>query len=108
LYQQTEETDDEIGEISKEFNVFMAHFQNLIKSINKTVEALKTSTSIVSNSVVNTTEDLLNQTTESDMVVTAVTEMGMPANKIARNVHKTKDKRKTDKASIKADEGKQN
>lgn len=105
LSQRAEETDDEIGAISKEFKVFMAHFQNLIKSINKSVKALETSTSIVSNSVAKTTKGLLNQTIESDMVVTAVTEMGMAANEIALNAHNTKDK--TDKASIKADEGKQ-
>jgi methyl-accepting chemotaxis protein len=93
LSQRAEETDDEIGAISKEFKVFMAHFQNLIKSINKSVKALETSTSIVSNSVAKTTKSLLNQTIESDMVVTSVTEMGMAANEIALNAHNTKDKR---------------
>jgi methyl-accepting chemotaxis protein len=97
LSQRAEETDDEIGAISKEFKVFMAHFQNLIKSINKTVEALETSTSIVSNSVAKTTKGLLNQTIESNMVVTAVTEMSMAANEIALNAHNTKDKRQKTK-----------
>jgi methyl-accepting chemotaxis protein len=105
LSQRTEVTEDEIGDISKEFNSFMAHFQSLIKSINKTVQSLEESTSIVSNSVVKTSEGLQNQSIESEMVVTAVTEMGMAASEIARNAHNTKDK--TDKASIKADEGKQ-
>lgn len=105
LSQRVEVTEDEIGDISKEFNVFMAHFQNLIKSINETVSALEASTSIVSNSVIKTTDGLMNQATESDMVVAAVTEMGVAANEIARNAHSTKDK--TDQASLKADEGKQ-
>lgn len=105
LSQRAEETEDEIGDIAKEFNSFMAHFQRLIKSINKTVKALEESTSVVSNSVVKTSDGLKNQASESDMVVAAVTEMGMAANEIARNAHSTKDK--TDKASSKADDGRQ-
>jgi methyl-accepting chemotaxis protein len=105
LSQRVAVTKDEIGDISKEFNVFMAHFQHLIKSINETVQSLEESTSIVSNSVVKTADGLKSQATESDMVVAAVTEMGVAANEIARNAHSTKDK--TDQASVKADEGKQ-
>jgi methyl-accepting chemotaxis protein len=104
LSQRADETEDEIGDIAKEFNKFMVHFQHLIKSINKMVDALEESTKMVSNSMAKTSEGLQNQVVESDMVVTAVTEMGMVANEIARNAHETKDK--TDKASIKADEGK--
>ncbi|WP_412973209.1 methyl-accepting chemotaxis protein [Glaciecola sp. MF2-115] len=104
LSQRVEESDDEIGDIAKEFNIFMSHFQNLIKSINKTVGALEESTSIVSNSVLKTSESLQLQAKESDMVVSAVSEMGMTAKEIARNAQSTQER--TDKASLKADEGK--
>ncbi len=105
LTQRIEERHDEIGTISKEFNIFMAHFQTLIKSINKTVDALSASSSVVSKSVAKTTEGIVNQSHESDMVATAVTEMGIVAGEIANNARQTKDK--TDGASVKALEGKE-
>ncbi|MGB2739833.1 MAG: methyl-accepting chemotaxis protein [Cognaticolwellia sp.] len=105
LTQRTEDSHDEIGAISKEFNIFMAHFQTLIQSINQTVDALSASSSVVSRSVAKTTEGIINQSLESDMVATAVTEMGIVANEIANNAHLTKDR--TDEASIKAIEGKE-
>ena len=105
LSQRAEVTKDEIGDISKELNFFMSHFQTLIKSINVTVLALEESTSVVSNSVLKTSEGLITQAMESDMVATAVTGMRAMANEIAQNAHNTKDK--TDKASLKANEGKQ-
>ena len=104
LTQRTEESHDEIGDISKEFNIFMAHFQSLIKNINQTVDALSASSAVVSRSVAKTTEGIINQSSESDMVATAVTEMGIVANEIANNAHLTKDR--TDEASTKAVEGK--
>lgn len=104
LSQRCEEREDEIGAISKEFNGFMAHFQSLIKSINQTVNSLTESTMIVSNSVEKTSEGLTNQALESDMVATAVNEMGITATEIANNAHSTK--QKTDEASIKAISGK--
>lgn len=105
LSQRTEEREDEIGAISKEFNSFMAHFQSLIKSINQTVDSLSISTNVVSESVNKTSEGLQNQALESDMVATAVTEMGVTASEIATNAHATKEK--TDEASTKVGKGKE-
>jgi methyl-accepting chemotaxis protein len=105
LTQRTTERHDEIGKISKEFNVFMAHFQTLIQSIDKTVDSLSASSSVVSRSVAKTTEGIVNQAQESDMVATAVTEMGIVAGEIANNARMTKEK--TDEASLKAVEGKE-
>ncbi len=104
LTQRTEERDDEIGVISKEFNIFMTHFQTLIRSINHTVDALSESSSVVSKSVAKTTEGIVNQSHESDMVATAVTEMGIVAGEIANNARLTKER--TDEASVKALKGK--
>ncbi len=104
LSQRCEERDDEIGTISKEFNIFMAHFQSLIKNINETVDSLSSSTDVVSKSVEKTSEGLISQASESDMVATAVTEMGITATEIANNAHATKEK--TDEASHKAGAGK--
>ena len=104
LTQRTEERHDEIGVISKEFNIFMEHFQELIKSINQTVDSLSESSNIVSGSVSKTTEGIVNQSQQSDMVATAVTEMGIVAGEIADNARLTKER--TDEASIKAVEGK--
>lgn len=105
LTQRAEEGHDEIGAISKEFNIFMSHFQTLIKSINQTVDALSASSSVVSKSVAKTTQGIVNQSQESDMIATAVTEMGIVASEIANNARFTKER--ADEASIKAVEGKQ-
>ena len=105
LTQRTDERHDEVGAISKEFNIFMAHFQTLIQSINQTVDSLSESSGVVSRSVAKTTEGIVSQSQESDMVATAVTEMGIVAGEIANNARMTKDK--TDEASVKAVEGKE-
>ncbi|WP_085299995.1 methyl-accepting chemotaxis protein [Cognaticolwellia mytili] len=105
LTQRTEDRHDEIGVISKEFNIFMAHFQSLIQSIDQTVDSLSESSSIVSLSVAKTTEGIVSQSQQSDMVATAVTEMGIVAGEIANNARMTKEK--TDEASVKAVEGKE-
>ncbi|SQH75399.1 putative Chemotaxis protein [Shewanella benthica] len=104
LTQRCVERSDEIGAIANEFNIFMAHFQSLIKNINQTVESLTESTNIVSQNVEKTSVGLLNQASESDMVATAINEMGLTAAEIAHSAHLTKEK--TDAASIKVGEGK--
>jgi methyl-accepting chemotaxis protein len=103
LSQRVHESDDEIGLVAKEFNGFMAHFQSLIININSIVASLRESTQVVSNSVLKTTDGLMNQATESDMVATAITEMGSAANEIANNAHNTKTK--TDQAVANASIG---
>jgi len=104
LSQRCEEGSDEIGVIAKEFNSLMAHFQLLIKRINTTVDSLSDSTQIVSKSVEETSNGIAEQATQSDMVATAVAEMGMTANEIANSANLTKNK--TDDVSIKVSEGK--
>lgn len=104
LSQRCEESHDEIGVIAKEFNSLMAHFQSLIKSINTTVDSLSDSTNVVSKSVEETSKGISEQAIQSDMVATAVAEMGMTANEIANNAHLTRNK--TDEVSVKIVEGK--
>jgi len=104
LSQRCEERSDEIGAISNEFNSFMVHFQSLIKNLNVTVESLTNSTNIVSQNVEQTAEGLFNQASETDMVATAVNEMGLTATEISHNAHSTK--QKTDAAALKVGEGK--
>jgi len=106
LSQRIIEGKDEIGDISKEFNLFMVHFQSLIKNINETINSLTDSTDVVSSSIAKTSEGVIAQSNELDMVATAITEMGLTANEIASNAHLTKDK--TDGTSVKAEKGKQN
>ena len=105
LSKRIEERGDEIGAISKEFNSFMSHFQLLIKNINQTVESLSESTNVVSRSVSKTSEGLQDQASQSDMIATAITEMGATATEIANNAHATKEK--SDEAYTKAGQGKE-
>ncbi|MDO6507955.1 methyl-accepting chemotaxis protein [Colwellia sp. 4_MG-2023] len=103
LSQRIHEPNDEIGLVAREFNGFMDHFQRLIININSIVASLRESTQVVSNSVLKTTDGLMNQAIESDMVATAITEMGSAANEIANNAHDTKNK--TDQAVANASIG---
>jgi methyl-accepting chemotaxis protein len=103
LSQRVKETNDEVGLVAIEFNGFMEHFQSLVSNINSIVLSLKESTEVVSNSVNKTTVGLIDQASESDMIATAITEMGAAANEIAANALNTK--QKTDQAVTNANIG---
>lgn len=91
LTRRAEETDDEIGLIAKEFNIFLAHFQSLIKNIGDTADNLMESAVNASDNVTNTTNGILRQQTETDLVATAITEMGATAEEISQSACSAKD-----------------
>ncbi|MFC3094468.1 methyl-accepting chemotaxis protein [Alteromonas sediminis] len=103
LSRRVRESNDEIGTVAKNFNIFMEHFQNLIRNINEAVYSLKLATETVSSSVSKTSDGLLIQSQESDMVATAVTELGASASEIAQNAQSTSDR--TEQATNNAKNG---
>lgn len=103
LSRRVHESDDEIGGVAKNFNIFMEHFQNLIRNINEAVYSLKLATETVSSSVSKTSDGLVIQSQESDMVATAVTELGASASEIAQNAQSTSER--TEQATGNAQSG---
>lgn len=103
LSRRVHESDDEIGGVAKNFNIFMEHFQNLIRNINQAVYSLKLATETVSSSVSKTSDGLVIQSQESDMVATAVTELGASASEIAQNAQSTSER--TEQATGNAQSG---
>ena len=81
--------DDEIGAVSKDFNILVDYFHKMVEKIYESVTKLESATGIVSQSVHNTQNSISQQALQSDMVATAVTEMGAAANDIAKNAETT-------------------
>lgn len=81
--------EDEIGKASKDFNILLDYFHKMVQKINVSVDKLEEATESVSQSVHNTQQSIHQQATQSDMVATAVTEMGAAANDIAKNAELT-------------------
>ncbi len=83
--------DDEIGKAAKDFNTLLDYFHGMVLKINESVDRLESATNTVSRSVHITQKNVQQQATQSDMVATAVTEMGASANDIAKNAEQTAD-----------------
>ena len=81
--------EDEIGAASKDFNILIEYFHKMVGKIYESVTKLESATGIVSQSVHNTQNSINQQAMQSDMVATAVTEMGAAANDIAKNAETT-------------------
>lgn len=81
--------EDEIGAASKDFNVLLEYFHQMVIKIVESVVKLDAATNVVSASVENTQRNIVDQSTQSDMVATAVAEMGAAANEIAKNAELT-------------------
>ncbi|MCF2947497.1 methyl-accepting chemotaxis protein [Paraglaciecola aquimarina] len=81
--------DDEIGSASKDFNILIEYFHHMVEKIAIAIVKLENATSTVSKSVHNTQVSVEKQAIQSDMVATAITEMGATANDIAKNADRT-------------------
>lgn len=80
---------DEIGAATRDFNLLIAYFHEMVQKIYYSVEQLESATSTVTRNVNNTQEHIEHQQTQSGMVATAVTEMGASAADIAKNAELT-------------------
>lgn len=81
--------DDEIGAATKDFNVLIEYFHQMVQKIYQSVEQLESATSTVTRNVNSTQAHIEHQQTQSDMVATAITEMGASASDIAKNAELT-------------------
>lgn len=80
-----ESSDDEVGQIARHFNSMLDNFQTLIGQVTKAVAAMDHSSQELACNVANASKGLAGQLNETDMVATAVTEMGATIEEIAKN-----------------------
>lgn len=76
---------DELGDLARGFNRFLASQRDLIGDVLATSERLRTAVGQVARVVENTAERAGQQQEMTDMVATAVNEMGLTVQEIARN-----------------------
>ncbi|WP_428636514.1 methyl-accepting chemotaxis protein [Shewanella sp.] len=77
--------DDEIGQIARHFNSMVESFQSLIKEVLTSVEVVNHSCQELSQNSMRASEGVGRQLNETDMVATAITEMGATIDEIASN-----------------------
>ena len=77
--------EDELSQIAVHFNSMVGSFQNLIEQVNEAVDAMNDSCHELSKNANVASEGVLRQLNETDMVATAITEMGATIDEIAKN-----------------------
>ncbi|PWF61530.1 methyl-accepting chemotaxis protein [Shewanella sp. BC20] len=77
-------TQDELGEIAQHFNSMVGSFQQLIEQVIESVATINTSCKSVSENAMLASEGVAQQLNETDMVATAITEMGATIDEIAK------------------------
>lgn len=80
---------DEMTTLATDFNAMLGDFQDLIKTVNQALEMLDKATNELAQSTADTSRGMQQQQSETEMVATAVTEMGATINEIAGNTENT-------------------
>ncbi|WP_299808353.1 methyl-accepting chemotaxis protein [uncultured Shewanella sp.] len=88
-------SDDELGQIAKHFNSMVESFQQLIHQVTQSVETMNHSCQELSANVARASQGAENQLNETDMVATAITEMGATIDEIAKNTELAANKAST-------------
>jgi len=84
-----EDGQDEMTTLAKDFNYMLSDVQDLVRSVNQALEMLDQATHELAKSTAETSKGMAQQQLESDMVATAVTEMGATVDEIAVNTENT-------------------
>lgn len=83
---------DELTQLAVDFNLMLADFQQLVRSVNLALEMLDRATGELAQSTSATSRGMHQQQLESDMVATAATEMGATIDEIAVHTENTANK----------------
>ncbi|ABE54379.1 methyl-accepting chemotaxis sensory transducer [Shewanella denitrificans OS217] len=78
-------SDDELARIALHFNHMVESFQKLIEQVNESVSAMNQSCNELSVNASAASKGMAKQLNETDMVATAITEMGSTIDEIANN-----------------------
>ncbi len=85
------DTNDELGEIAKGVNTFIASLQDMIKEIQNISGVLQSNVSQMREQSEHNSSILQNHVTETEQVVTAIEEMNATANSMATDAANTAD-----------------
>ena len=86
LTQRCDESgDDEVSQIARHFNRMLESFQGLIKQVIESVNTMNHSCQELSLNADRASKGVARQLNETDMVATAITEMGATIEEIAKN-----------------------
>lgn len=85
----TEDGQDEMTRLAQDFNHMLSDVQELVSNVNQALEMLDQATHELAKSTAQTSKGMAQQQMESDMVATAVTEMGATVDEIAVNTENT-------------------
>jgi len=83
--------EDEIGVLADQFNFFINRIQELVVSIQSSIEKLVDTSQVVAADAVQANQFLDNQLSETNLVATAITEMAASAVEVAQNAQNTVD-----------------
>jgi len=83
---------DEMTTLAQDFNQLLSDVQGLVGEVNQALQMLDEATSELAESTAATSRGMGQQQLESDMVATAVTEMGATIDEIAGNTENTANK----------------
>lgn len=78
-------SNDELGMIGRHFNSMVESFQKLIEQVIESVDTMRQSCEELSRNAISASEGVSKQLNETDMVATAITEMGATIDEIAKN-----------------------
>ena len=80
-----EDGQDEMTTLAKDFNYMLSDVQDLVRSVNQALEMLDQASHELAKSTAETSKGMAQQQLESDMVATAVTEMGATVDELTQS-----------------------
>jgi len=80
---------DEVADMAVQFNLMVEQFQEIISSVNLSINTLNGATQQLSSNISDSHQGVEKQLIETDMVATAVTQMVATIDEIARNTTDT-------------------
>ncbi|PWK54251.1 methyl-accepting chemotaxis protein [Pleionea mediterranea] len=84
-YRLPESSDDEVGKMSKSFNVFLSSQQEMVANIKQASSKVDDSSLTISDAINSSQQILRNQADSVSLVATAVTQMSSAINEVSGN-----------------------
>lgn len=82
-------TDNELGYLAKGFNAILAKFSDLVREIKEAESAINSGVGNLKNTSLQSVEYSEDQRRQTEMVATAITEMGQTIGEVSSVAHKT-------------------
>jgi len=97
---------DEIAEMSQQFNILLSQFSTIINQVNLSVNTLNGATASLSTNISNSNTGVEQQMDETSKVSTAMSEMVLTIDEIAKNTTDTASKaQETNKSALNGQQG---